>query len=171
MRGTEAKLQTLILQKHTHQQEDAEHHLLSDKTYSTPNEQNSNSHLLSLPNTKTSTKLHNSVTKKIKIFLVFLSRFSPPLSRSPRAHSLSLSLSLSFPPSLPAGSSKPNSLSVWFVRVLASVGRLSEREKGGRPRTITGGSGVVLKLPLLFTVRLWVRTSKPSVWQVLRFGL
>ncbi len=109
VRGTEAKLQTLILQKHTHQQEDAEHHLLSDKTYSTPNEQNSNSHLLSLPNTKTSTKLHNSVTKKIKIFLVFLSRFSPPLSRSPRAHSLSLSLSLSlsFPPSLPAGSSKP----------------------------------------------------------------
>jgi hypothetical protein len=95
-RGTEAKLQTLILQKHTHQQEDAEHHLLSDKTYSTPNEQNPNSHLLSLPTTKMSTKLHNSVTR---IFLVFLSRFSPPLSRSPRALSLSLSLSLS--PSLP----------------------------------------------------------------------
>jgi hypothetical protein len=101
-RGTEAKLQTLILQKHTHQQEDAEHHLLSDKTYSTPNKQNPNSHLLSLTTTKTTTKPHNSVTK---IFLVFLSRFSPPLSRSPRA--LSLSLSLSLLPSLPAGSSKP----------------------------------------------------------------
>jgi hypothetical protein len=68
---------------------------LPDKTYSTPNKQNPNSHLLSLTTTKTTTKLHNSATKSS---LFCLSRFSPPLSRSPRALSLSLSLSPSLPP-------------------------------------------------------------------------
>ncbi len=136
MRGTEAKLQTLILQKNTHQQEDAENHL-SDKTYSTPNKQNPNSHLLSLPTTKMSTKLHNSVTKSS----LFFSLDSRPVFLVLPALSLSLSLLSSLPPSLPPCGKLQTLIALRLVfRVLASVGRLSERERGERPRTITGGS-------------------------------